>query len=291
MVRRRVIPLILLWASAGGGGQPSPAPPKRIVSTAPSITETLFALGVGDRVVGVTTFCRYPPETARIPKIGNYLRPDVEAILALRPDLVIAEKTMVRQAISLPDLKLRLLEVDDTDIRGVLESIRAIGEATGATPAAELLCRRIQTELEDIGRRTSSLRRRKVMFVVGRTPGRIEDLIVTGQGSYLDELIRIAGGENVFGDARAAYAKVSLEEVLTRSPEVIIDMGEMARTSGVTERQKEEVVRLWRRYPSLRAVQDKRVFAVAADIYVVPGPRVTEAARELARLIHPEASR
>lgn len=247
----------------------------------------LYALGLGDRVVGVTTFCRYPPEAARKPKIGNYLRPDVEAILALRPDLVVAEKSMIRQALSLPRLKLNVLEVDDSTIQGIYESIRAIGRATGAGTRAESLCQNIRAGLEDVRRRASPLGRPRVMFVVGRTPGRIEDLIAAGGPSYLNEVIEIAGGANIFKDAATAYAKVGLEEVLARDPEVIIDMGEMAQTVGVTEAQKRAVVALWRRYPNLKAVRNNRVFAVASDVLVVPGPRVVAAAAEVAGLLHP----
>ena len=125
------------------------------------------------------------------------------------------------------------------------------------------------------------------MFVVGRTPGRIEDLIAAGGPSYLNEVIEIAGGENIFKDAATAYAKVSLEEVLARDPEVIIDMGEMAQTVGVTEAQKRAVVTLWRRYPNLKAVRNNKVFAVASDVLVVPGPRVVAAAAQVAGLLHP----
>jgi iron complex transport system substrate-binding protein len=262
------------------------AQPRRIVSLAPSATEMLYALGLGDRVVGVTTFCRYPPEAARKPKIGNYLRPDVETILALRPDLVVAEKSMIRQALSLPRLKLNVLEVDDSTIQGIYESIRAIGRATGAGALAESLCQNIRAGLEDVRRRAAPLGRPRVMFVVGRTPGRIEDLIAAGGPSYLNEVIEIAGGENIFKDAATAYAKVGLEEVLARDPEVIIDMGEMAQTEGVTESQKRAVVALWRRYPNLKAVRSNRVFAVASDVLVVPGPRVAAAAAEVAGLLH-----
>ena len=279
----RFIPLLLLVSACA-------AQPRRIVSTAPSITEMLYALGLGDRVVGVTTFCHYPPEAARKPKIGNYLNPDVEAILALRPDLVIAEKSMIRQALSLPKLNLNLLEVDDATIPGIYASIRAIGLAAGAKAPAEALCDRIRGSLESIRERCVRLPRTRVMFVVGRTPGRVEDLIATGGSTYLDELIQIAGGENVFHDAPAAYSKVSLEEVLARDPDVIIDMGEMAQTVGITDQQRRAVVALWKRYPSLKAVRQNRVFAVASDIFVVPGPRVTEAAREIAALLHPEAA-
>ncbi len=267
------------------------AQPKRIVSTAPSITETLYALGLGDRVVGVTTFCHYPPEAAKKPKIGNYMRPDVEAILALRPDLVIAEKSMIRQSLSLPNLKLNLLEVDDNTVAGIYDTIRAIGRAAGVPDRAEAVCGRIQASLAELARRTAKGVRPRVLFIVGRTPGRIEDLIAAGGSSYLDELILIAGGVNVFHDAVAPYSKVGIEEILARDPDVIIDMGEMAQTVGITENQKRAVVALWRRYPKLKAVRANQVFAVASDVYVVPGPRVAEAAGQIAAILHPEAAR
>ncbi len=279
----RFIPLLLLVSACA-------AQPRRIVSTAPSITEMLYALGLGDRVVGVTSFCHYPPEAALKPKIGNYLHPDVEAVLALRPDLVIAEKSMIRQALSLPKLNLNVLEVEDATIPGIYESIRAIGQAAGAKARAEDLCIRIRGSLESIRERSSRFPRSRVMFVVGRTPGRVEDLIAAGGSTYLDDLIQIAGGENVFHDAPAAYSKVSLEEVLARDPDVIIDMGEMAQTVGITGQQRRAVVALWKRYPSLKAVRQNRVFAVASDIFVVPGPRVTQAAREIAAMLHPEVA-
>ena len=283
MVRRLAI-LVLLAGAAW-------AQPRRIVSMAPSITEMLYALGLGERVVGVTTFCHYPPEAARKPKVGNYLQPDLETILSLRPDLVIAEKSMLRQAITLPRLKLNLLEVDDATIAGIYESIRAIGRAAGVASQADALWKSTDRALAAVRRRTSPLPRVRVLFVVGRTPGRIEDLIAAGGNSYLDELIAIAGGDNVFHDAVAPYSKVGLEEVLARNPDVIIDMGEMAQTVGITESRKREVVSLWNRYPSLKAVAAKRVFAVAADIFVVPGPRVTQAAGQIASMLHPEAAR
>jgi len=264
------------------------AQPRRIVSTAPSITEMLYALGLGDRVVGVTTFCHYPPEATRKPKIGNYLRPDTEAIVALRPDAVIAERSMIRRAIELPPLRLNVVEVDDATIPGVYASIHRIGELAGVAGRAEALCTSIRENLEGVRRRTARLPHPRVLFVVGRTPGKIEDLIVAGGASYLNEVLEIAGGANAVRDARTSYAKVSLEEVLARNPEVIIDMGEMSQTIGVTARDRRRVVELWGRYPSLAAVRGKRVYAVASDIYVVPGPRVVEAAREFARMLHGE---
>jgi len=262
---------------------------QRIVSTAPSVTEMLYALGLGERVVGVTTFCRYPPEAAAKPKIGDYVRPNLEAIVALKPDLVVMEATGIRRAERLPALKLNVLEVDDGTLAGIYESLRKIGAAAGVPERAAALRSNMQAALEDLRRRTRGLAPRRLLFVAGRTPARLEDLIVVGRGSYLNELIEIAGARNAFADVGAPYLKVSLEQVLARNPEVIVDMGEMAQTAGVSEEQKRAVVTLWERQPALAAVRERRVFAVASDIFMVPGPRVVEAARALARMVHPEA--
>jgi iron complex transport system substrate-binding protein len=265
------------------------APPRRIVSTAPSITEMLYALGLGDRVVGVTTYCHYPPEAAKKFKIGDYLRPNLETIVSLRPDLVISENTGVRHAERLSGLKLNVLEIDDGSLAGIYDSIRSIAKAAGVSAKGDALCASMRASLEAIRAKTARLPRRRVLFLVGRTPGRIEDLIAAGRASHLNELIEIAGGENVFRDSPAAYAKIPLEELLARNPEVIVDMGEMSQTAGVTEEAKRAVVTLWGRYPTLAAVREHRVFAVASDIFVVTGPRVVEAARAFARMLHPEA--
>jgi len=262
---------------------------QRIVSTSPSVTEMLYALGLGERVVGVTTFCRYPPEAAAKAKIGDYLRPNLEAIVVLKPDLVVMEATGIRRAERLPALKLNVLEVDDGTLAGIYESLRRIGAAAGVPERAAALRSNMQAALEDLRRRTRGLTPRRLLFVAGRTPARLEDLIVVGRGSYLNELIEIAGARNAFADVGAPYLKVSLEQVLARNPEVIVDMGEMAQTAGVSEEQKRAVVTLWERQPALAAVRERRVFAVASDIFVVPGPRVVEAARALARMVHPEA--
>ena len=265
------------------------APPQRIVSTAPSATEMLYALGLGDRVVGVTTFCHYPPEAARKPKIGDYLHPSLEAIAGLRPDLVVSEASGVRHAERLSALHLNVLEIDDATLAGIYDSIRRIGQAAGVAARADAVCAGMRAQFDAIRAAVAHLPRRRVLFLVGRTPGRIEDLVAAGRASHLDELLEIAGGENVFRDSIAAYAKIPLEELLARNPEVIVDMGEMSETVGVTEEQKRAVVALWGRYPSLAAVRQHRVYAVASDIFVVPGPRVVDAARALARMLHPEA--
>jgi len=264
-------------------------PPKRIVSTAPSLTELLYALGLGDRVVGVDRFSRYPPEVLRKPKIGDYANPNLEAIAALRPDLVIIPVNPVKLAERLAVLRLKVLEIDQESIAKLYESFRMIGQATGATAQAAQLESTVRGQLEAVRARAAPLKKTRMMFVVGRTPNRLDGLIVVGQASYLNEIIALAGGENVFRDAVASYPGVSLEEVLARNPDVIVDMGDMADTVGVTEEHKREVISLWERLSSVAAVKQHRVYAVASDTYVVPGPRVVEAAKAFLEMLHPEA--
>jgi iron complex transport system substrate-binding protein len=147
----------------------------------------------------------------------------------------------------------------------------------------------IRFQLDEIRQRASRLKPVRVMFVIGRTPNRLDGMVVAGKASYLDELIQLAGGDNVFRDSVAAYPAVSLEEVMARNPDVVIDMGDMSDTVNVSDEHKRGVVALWQRASMLTAVKQHHVFAVAADIYVVPGPRVVEAARAFFEMLHPES--
>ena len=283
MVTRRFI----LWFIAGAlaCGQN----PQRIVSTAPSITELLYALGLGDRIVGVDRFSRYPPEVLRKQKIGDYANPNLEVIASLRPDLVMIPTNPVKLAERLGTLRLKVLEIDQEGLAKLYESFRIVGDAAGARAQAAKLTSTVRGQLETIRTRAAPLKRTRMMFVVGRTPNRLDGLIVVGQASYLNEIIALAGGENVFRDAVASYPAVSLEEVLARNPDVIVDMGDMADTVGVTDEHKREVTSLWERLTNVAAVKQHRVFAVASDVYVVPGPRVVEAAKAFFAMLHPEA--
>ncbi len=262
------------------------AQPQRIVSTAPSITEMLYALGLGDRVVGVTRFCRYPPEAQLKPKIGDYINPDLEAIAALKPDLVIVQTNPVRLRERLANMHLASIEVDQQNIAAIYESIRAVGDAAGVPDRAAKLIGSIRAGLDAVRVRAAAYQPVRMMFVVGRSQGRLDGLVVVGRASFLNDVIRIAGGANIFNDALAPYPNVSLEEVIARDPEAIIDMGDMADTVNVSEEKKRDVVALWNRVPSVAAVRNHRVYAVAADMYMVPGPRVVDSARSIFEMLH-----
>ena len=280
------LPIWVLIA-AGCAAPAAFSEPQRIVSTAPSITEMLYALGLGDRVAGVTRYCRFPPEAQLKPKIGGYVDPDLEAIAALKPDLVIIQNNPVRLAQQLSALHLRTLEITQDSIAALYNSIRVVGEATGTQARATQLIGSIRSGLDQIHERVAALRPTRMMFVIGRSPNRLDGLVVVGKASFLNDVIAVAGGENVFRNALAAYPAVSLEEVIARNPDVILDMGDMSDAGGISEEYKRNVIAIWQRERVIAAVRNNRVFPIAADFYTIPGPRVVNAARAISEMLHP----
>lgn len=254
----------------------------RIVSTSPAITETLFAIGAGPRVVGISTFCHYPPETAKIPRIGTYLKPNVEAIVRLRPDLVFVERLPNQALDQLQGAGLKVVPVAPGDVETNLRMMESIASAAGKQAEGHALTGRIRAELKRIREAALKRKTKSVVFLVGRTPGALEGMIAVGKGSYLNELLAIAGGRNLLADSAVAYPKVSLEAMVRLQPDVILDMGDMAETVGVTAAHKRAVEQLWQGRRDIRG----RAHAIADDIFVVPGPRMVDAAREFHRLIH-----
>lgn len=261
------------------------AQPLRVVSTAPSFTETMFALGAGKRLVAVSNFCHYPPEVSRLPKIGNYLDPNVETIARLKPDLVLLHDKQPQTVNQLTAMGIRVLTLRNTTLEDTMMSVRRLGTALGMAHEGERVESQLRARLRAIAERTKGRPRRTLLFVVGRTPGRLDGMMAVGSGSYLNELMRIAGGRNVLDDSRVAYPQISLEGVIRLDPDVIVDMGDMTATEGVSEAHKRAVVKLWEAQREIRAVQRKSVFAVADDIFVVPGPRVVEAAEAFAAML------
>src|SRR5438552_3805016 len=256
--------------------------PHRIVSVAPAITEILFALGAGDQVVGVTTYCKYPEAAKAKPKIGGYTTPSVEAILALRPDQVVMTKNRPDVAQKLRHTGIDVLEVQPDNLSGIYESIQRISAKIGVPARGQTLIQSIEKELKDAAAGPGIGPKPRVLFVVGRTPGTVLDLSVAGRGSYLSELIALAGGENIFADASIPYPQVGMEEIIRRNPDVIIDMG---HSEMLSEAQKEGVRQLWKKYAFLGAVKNGKVFPISADYFVTPGPRVVQAVRDIRTML------
>lgn len=253
------------------------AQPARIVSTFPSVTETLFALGAGDRVVGVSNYCRYPPAALSLPKIGTYAKPDPEKIALLRPDLVFVQKPAANLDDRLDALGIKHVEVKIGSLAEVYSMIREIGRAVGLPDRAEKLNGDIRSRLDAFRAEAGGRPRPKVLIVVGRTPGLLTNLTAAGPGPYIGELLEIAGGSNVLTGTAIAYPHISLETVVRLNPDVILDtsiMGDAGADTGLREVSLREP---WLAHRELAAVQNGMVLGLASESLVTPGPRVVDA--------------
>ena len=269
----------LIVAGACGALPPAAAGvPARVVSLAPSVTEIVYALGTGERLVGVCGQCDHPREVAALPRVGGYLAPSVETTLALRPDLVIAVPSPGnREAVrAIERAGVRVLIVHDRTLSDLWDSVRDIAGALDVPDAGERVTADVRRRLDAVRARVAGLPVRRVLVVVGHSP-----LMAVGRGTLQDELIRIAGGENVAADAGEAWPTLALELVVARAPEVIVD------ASMGTERGASE---LFGGLTTVPAVRDGRVVRLESAGFLRAGPRVPEAAAELAALVHPEAA-
>jgi iron complex transport system substrate-binding protein len=284
--RRRAVVLVAVGlgvAATFAQAQPIPA---RIVSTSPSITETLFALKLGERVVGVSTYCRYPKEVLALPKVGTFLKPDAEIISRLKPDLVFVHAGPNTVATQLAALGIRTAVVDRGTLPSVFDNIRQISVAAGVADRGDALVRDIQSALDRIKLAVAGRAPRKVLVIVGRRTGALTDIIAVGPGSYLNDVIGIAGGVNVLSGVKLEYPKISMESVISLAPDVIIDIGEMGATPADSEQRRKVTESLWAQQRLVSAVRSGGVHAVHDESFVVPGPRVVDAARAMARWFH-----
>ena len=278
---RWILLVVCLWTPGAAAQTPS-----RIVSTSPSITETLFALGLGDRVVAVSQYCRFPPGVERLPKIGTFLKPDVELIARLRPDLTVVHPGPNQIDKRLAILKLPFVTVERGSLSSTFSSIRAIGAAAGVPDRAAALVTTIEARLQRVRQAVAGRKPRKILLIVGRRPGTLTDLIAVGPGSYMSDLAAIAGGANVLSQSGLPeYPRISMEAVIRLAPDVIIDAGDMGDRPEEREARKLLTEGLWKRQ-RLVAAGDGRVHAVISDAFVVPGPRLAEVTETMALWLH-----
>ncbi|MBM3321074.1 MAG: ABC transporter substrate-binding protein [Candidatus Eisenbacteria bacterium] len=257
------------------------AQPLRILSLSPNITEILFRLGLGDEVVGVTDFCRFPPEAATKPKVGALLNPNIERMFLLEPSLVIALPAHGDLPEKLAARGIRALVLRNDTVADVLASIDSIGAAARREREAGALVDSIRARVA-AARSDPPARRWKAMIVVSRTPGTVRDVFVAGPGTFLDELLRTAGGANVFSESIARYPEPSAEEILYRNPEAIIEIQPLGRNAA-TETALARAD--WAALPGLAAAERGNVFVLVGDHLVVPGPRLGETLRDLAAVL------
>ena len=270
----------------GGQAKPRAPAPQRIVSTSPSITETLFALGLGDRVVGVSLYCWFPAEVAKLPKVGTFLRPDVEVIARLRPDLVFVHPGPGTTASQLERLGIRTVTIERGSFSNVMTSILTIGRAAGAGDRADALLNGLTSRLDRVKASVASRPSKKFLIIVGRRTGTLTDIVGVGPNSYLDEIARLAGGTNVLASTRLEYPRISMETIISLAPDVIIDVGEMGEFPDDSAARRAATEKLWRGQTLVKAVREGQVHAVTDQAFVVPGPRIVEVAEHMAAWFH-----
>ncbi|MGD6934161.1 MAG: ABC transporter substrate-binding protein [Candidatus Bathyarchaeia archaeon] len=251
--------------------------PERIVSLAPSNTEILFAVGAGDRVVGVTDYCNYPYnfsawiEAGNMSSIGNYWNPSIEPIVALNPDLILASGGASDEAASkLRNLGYTVLLIDAQDINSVLNDIFIVGRATNQTEQATSLVTELRTRIDTVSTLAATASSTpKVYDEIWNDP-----LMAAGPRTFISDLISLAGGENIFDDAATEWPIVSSESVITKNPDIILSL-----STDITTRPG---------WSSINAVANNKIYAIDDDIFSRPGPRLVDALEQLAQIIHPE---
>ena len=257
-------------------------PARRIVSIVPAATEMLFAIGAGPQIVGVSSYDEFPPEVKSLPRVGALLDPDVERVLALRPDLVVSYGSQTDLQAQLDRARIPVFSYRHAGLDGLFQTIDALGIATGHQADADRLTRRLRTELDTLRARVKGRARPRTLLVFERDPATLRGLYVSGGRGFLHEMLDIAGGENVFADVEREAVQPSHETLLTRAPDVIIEVRATALTT-------EEERKVWDPLGSIPAVRTGRFHFLTGTYLVVPGPRVGEGTEALARTLHPEA--
>jgi iron complex transport system substrate-binding protein len=264
------------------------APPERIVSVAPSNTEMLFAVGAGDNVVGVTDYCNYPYnftawiEAGNMTSIGNYYSPSVEPIVALQPDLVLASTGSLDAAANLKALGYNVLVLEAKTIDGVLQDILLVGRATGNDAKAGAVVSDIRERIDTIATQaTAATTTPKVYHEVWNEP-----LMSAGPGTFIDELITLAGGENIFNDATTSWPVTSSEAIIEKNPDVMFFPDMYMGQANFYETI--EAVKDRPGWDSITAVKNNALYEINADIISRSGPRLVDALEDIAKMVHPE---
>jgi len=254
-------------------------PPMRIISLAPSITEILFALGLNEEIEAVTDFCDYPEAVSKRPRVGGFINPNIEKIVSLKPDLIIAIRDGNRMGTidRLNELAFPVYVVDPKSFDGVITTLQNIGDIVGRQENSKNIVNEIKAKREKTAILTRSLPRPKVFFQIGYLP-----MITVGKGSLADELIRLAGGRSISENESLNYPPYNIEIVVQKAPEIII------MSSMESKRNYSGLIKMWQNWKSIPAVKRNAIHIVDSNIVDRPTPRIVEGLEAMLRIIHPE---
>ena len=291
--RTKRLIVVALTLVACGVGLASPAlqqvgdrPVTRIVSLVPALTEVLFAIGAGPQVVGVSSFDEFPPDVKQLPRVGALLDPDTERILALDPDMVITYGSQGEVEAQFARAGIEVFSYRHGGLQTVLDTMRALGRATGHAAEADAAARDIDTRLDAVRQAVAGRGRPRTLLVFERQPLELRQVYASGGVGFLHDILETAGGANVFADIDSEATQPSVETILVRAPDVVLEV--RPNEAPDADRQRGERA-VWNVLGSIPAVRDDRVHFLYGDYLVVPGPRVVDVAEALARALHPDA--
>ena len=260
----------------------------RIVSLAPSTTEILFALGLGDKVIGVSEFCNYPEEAKNKPRLGGLLNPNYEAIVAAKPDLVIIFDDMPGAENKFAALRIETLMVKHDSLAEILDSIQIIGRHCGKTEQAKLIANEIWDKINKIQNQIQSQNRPKVLICLGhdysQNPAtQPQNIYIAGNDGFYSEMITLAGGQNAY-DGKIPFPTVSSESVISMNPQIIIDI------APVTQKQSDSqtTIKQWKNFSQTNAAKNDRIYVFTEDYTAIPGPRFILTLEKIAQAINPD---
>jgi iron complex transport system substrate-binding protein len=276
----------VLWT--GLACTPTPPQPssstavQSIVSLKPNITEILFELGLEKKIVGVTTYCTYPPAAKKIPKVASYIQANMEKIIALKPDLIITsqENSTKKEIVNLGELGMQVLTLPFYNLENIFNSILKIGVATGVANKAQKIVARIKNKLGGIQEKIKGQAKKKILVVFDLKP-----LVIAGGGSLFDEIITLLGAENIAHESKIRYPHYSTELMISRAPDIIIDIS-MSREMTQTER-KAMALKWYHKYQSIPAVKNNQIYFLDVDEFH-PSPRIIDGIQQVAQIIYPK---
>jgi iron complex transport system substrate-binding protein len=259
----------------------------RIISLAPSITETLFALGLGDNVVAVTNYCDFPAKVSKLTKVGGFINPNLETIIALQPDLVILLANQQRVVEQLQQLNIPTLPVLNTSLDDIKQTIATIGQQTQHQQQADELLNKINQKIAVIAEKTKGLARPTVMVTMGHSINseHMKQIFIAGQHDFYNDLITLAGGQNVYQAQQPSVPSLSIEGIMQLNPQIIFDIYPEADDHNSDLGQ---VLRQWHNLVYVDAIKNNRIHIIEQNYATIPGPRIFLLLDQLARLIHPE---
>lgn len=251
---------------------------ERIVTLAPALTEIVFALEKGDKLVGNTKFCNFPHEAKKITRVGGYFDTNLEILISQKPEIIILYPEHYEK-IKIMEKKAKLVKVKHACLDDLFNAVETISKALAVEERGKEMISKIKYRLDQIKEKSSGKKRLKTLLIIGRNPEKLTNMFIIGKKDFLNELLETAGGINAYeGDIN--YPSISVESVISMNPDVIIELS--AFNEGINEKKVQD---LWKKYPFISAVKNKRIKIIKNSMWVIPGPRVHQIAEKMYSLL------